>query len=80
MAKRGVVFHKGAFAEVRTLPAVMDELDSIAEGIAARAGDGFKAEPAEATGGRIRGRAAVVTATPKAMVAEARNHVLERSL
>ena len=80
MAKVKVVFDYEAFAEVRTMPAVMAELNRIADGIADRAGDGFVAEPAQKTGGRVRGRAAVVTATPRAMAVEARDHVLERSL
>jgi hypothetical protein len=73
-------FNKGAFAEIRTAPKVMAMLDDIAEQTARRAGDGFEAIPAEKTGGRVRGRAAVVTATTEAMEEQSRNRRLERSL
>ena len=75
-----VRWNMSAFAELRTAPAVMAALDEIADGIAERAGDGFEAQPAAVTGGRIRGRAAVVTTTVRAMRRQARDHILERSL
>ena len=80
MPKVRMKWNPGVFAEIRTLPAVMAELNEHAERIAARAGDGFEAEPAARTGGRVRGRAAVVTRTFKAMRRQARDHVIEKSL
>lgn len=68
------------FRDLRTSDGVMERLDHEAERIAAAAGDGFEAKPPEVTGGRVRGRAAVVTATPQARVAEATNHNLLRAL
>lgn len=68
----------GGFAELRTRPAAMGMLNDAAAHIAALAGDGFEVRPAEVTGGRIRGRASVFTATPRAMVVQARDHVLEK--
>ena len=62
------------------MPAVMAELDAIASGLAERAGDGYEAKPAAETGGRVRGRAVVLTTTGEAMVDEARNHTLESLL
>ena len=69
-----------AFAEIRTAPKVMKMLDDIAEATASRAGEGFRAEPAKATGGRVRGRAAVITVTADAMRAQAKNRALERAI
>lgn len=80
MAKVRIEWNHGVFAEIRTLPGVMGILNGHAERIAATAGEGFEARPATATGGRVRGRASVLTATPRAMVVQARDHVLERSL
>lgn len=81
MARRVKVHWKrGVFAEIRTLPAVMSELDSMAGAIANRAGDGFEARPAEKTGGKVRGRAAVVTATNKAARRNAREQTLLKSM
>lgn len=72
-----ITFRKGAFAEIRTLPAVMDMLDDYADRKAAEGGDGYHAEAADETGGRVRGRAAVVAAGPGAY-REAREHILAR--
>lgn len=80
MAKVRIKWNRGVFAEIRTMPTVMAELDNLAEGIADRAGAGYEAEPAQVTGGRVRGRAAVITRTVEAMIDEARNHTLEGSL
>ena len=62
------------------MPAVMDEVDAIASRLAEQAGDGYEAKPAAETGGRVRGRAVVLTTTGEAMVDEARNHTLESLL
>jgi hypothetical protein len=80
MAKVRIRWNKGCFSELRTLPAVMAELNAHAERIAKTAGRGFEPRPAAKTGGRIRGRAAVLTATPRAMVVQAKRHVLEQAL
>ena len=78
-----IKWKQGAFAEIRTLPDVMGLLDDHAESVATTANSGlgeygYKAMPAAPTGGRVRGRAAVVTTTIEAMVHEARNHELAR--
>lgn len=80
MAKTKILFRPGAFAELRTSGEVMAALNEIAQGIADRCGEGFEATPAVETGGRVRGRATVVTATPRAMVVQAKRHVIERAL
>lgn len=81
MARRVKIHWKrGVFAEIRTLPAVLSELDSMAEAIANRAGDGFEARAAENTGGKVRGRAAVVTASMKAIRRNAREQTLLKSM
>lgn len=73
-------FNQKAFAEIRTAPKVMAMLDEIAEQTADRAGDGFEARPAAETGGKVRGRAAVITTTHEAMRDQAKSHTLQRSL
>ncbi len=75
-----IKWNRRAFAELRTMPEVLRELDALAEGIADRAGEGFTVEPASVTGGRVRGRAAVITSTRQAQAKEAREHTLEASL
>jgi len=75
-----IKWRPGVFAEIRTLPAVMAEVDSMAQDIATAAGDGFEARPASATGGRVRGRAAVVTATARAIRRNARDQTLLKSM
>lgn len=69
-----------AYREIRTRPQTLAELDAQAEALAARAGDGYEARGPQITGGRVRGRAAVITATVKAARAEARDHNLLRAL
>lgn len=71
------------FRDLRTDPAVMAKLNEEAERIAATASEsaqGFEVQPAYVTGGRVRGRAAVITTTYAAMKAEAEDHVLLRAL
>ena len=80
MARARIRWNRRAFAEIRTLPAVQSEVNSLAAGIAERAGDGYEARPATITGGRVRTRAAVVTATAEAVRDQAINHTLERAL
>lgn len=73
-------FRQAGFAEIRTAPKVMSMLNDIAQGTANRAGEGFEARPAARTGGKVRGRAAVVTTSYEAMRQQARSHTLEKSL
>lgn len=84
-------WNPAAFAEVRTSPAMMAAVEKAAEDVAGRAnsgleilpgsnGDGYVATPAQVTGGKRRARAAVITGDISAIVDEARNHTLERSL
>lgn len=80
MPQMRIKWHPGAFAAVRTSPEAMSAVNELAEGIAARAGDGYTASPAETTGGKVRGRASVYTETFEAILDQARNHTLEGSL
>lgn len=80
MARARIRWNRGAFAEIRSLPAVQAEVNSLAASVADRAGDGYEARPAAVTGGRVRTRAAVVTATAEAVRDQAINHTLEASL
>jgi hypothetical protein len=75
-----VVLNMKGFAALRSDPAMMDELNRLAEEIATRAGDGFEAKPAAVTGGRGRGRAAVITMTPQARVDNAKHNTLLHAL
>lgn len=80
MSRLKVTFWKGSFAELRTLPAVMQVLNDKAEAIAEAAGRGYEAMHAEKTGGRVRGRAAVVPTTPAAVRDAAKNGTLQRAM
>lgn len=75
-----IKWRQGCWRELRVMPEVLDELDRLARGIASRAGDGFIAQPAQVTGGRGRGRAAVVTGDLNAMRRQAKDHVIEAAL
>jgi len=79
-ARVKVVWKRGAFREIRTLPEVMDALGGTAAEWATKAGAGYAATGARVTGGRGRGRATVYTATTDAMRREARDHNLLRVL
>ena len=74
-----ITWRKGAFAELRTLPGVMKEIDDTTKRMAQRAGKDYEAKPATATRGRVRGRGAVV-ATGGAVRDNAKNHTLARVL
>lgn len=74
-----IVWRKGVFAELRTLPGVMKEIDDTTKRMAMRAGKGYEAKPVERTRGRVRGRGAVV-ATGDAVRDNAKNHTLARVL
>lgn len=73
-----VAWKRGAFAELRTSPGVMAQVDRTAQAMADRAGPGYEAKPAKKTGGRVRGRAAVIPTTHDAIRDQAKNHTLER--
>lgn len=80
MARVKVAWKRGVFAEIRTLPAVLSELDGMVDDIARAAGEGFESRPATKTGGKVRGRAAVITVTNRARKRNARDQVLLKSL
>jgi len=80
VARATIKWKRGVFAEIRTLPRVLSELDSMADAIANRAGDGFESRSAAPTGGKIRGRAAVITASARAMRRNARDQTLLKSM
>lgn len=75
-----VVLHYDGFSALRTDPKILGELNRLAEETAARAGEGFEAKPAGVTGGRVRGRSAVVTATAKAARRNAKHNTLLKAL
>jgi len=75
-----VVLNLAGFQALRTDPAVMDEIERLADGIAERAGDGYEVDGPRKTGGRVRGHASVFTATPAAMVKNARDNTLLTAL
>lgn len=80
MAKPKIVWRRGAFRELRSLPPVLAELEDRGRRIAAAAGDGYEASSARVTGGRGRGRVSVRTATSAARRREARDHTLLKAL
>ena len=71
-----VVLHNAGFRALRTDPAIMDEIGRLTNGMADRAGDGYEVDGPRVTGGRGRGHASVFTATPRAMVDNAKNNTL----
>lgn len=70
-------FHYDGFNEVRRDPKVAADIEDRANAIAGAAGDGYEVRTSSS---RSRARAIVITATPEAMVDQARNHTLERSI
>lgn len=80
MAKVKIKWKRGVFAEIRTMPAVLSELDGMVADIARAAGEGFESRPATKTGGKVRGRAAVITASARAMRRNARDQTLLKSM
>lgn len=89
MARVKVVWRKGAFAEVRTLPGVMAEVDSIARPIADQANSGMTPDPngpnfyyvpPYSTGGKVRGRAQVGTRSYRARYENAKNNKLLKAM
>ena len=77
---RIVLYNKG-FIALRNSPAVVGMLTSLAQGVAARAGEGFETRPTETDFSYPKGRAraAVVTATSEAMQQEAKDRTLTRA-
>lgn len=80
MARAKIRWRYGAFRDLRTLPAVMAELERRGRAVADAAGDGYEASPARVTGGWGRGRVTVKTATTSARRREAKDHNLLRAL
>lgn len=83
-SKVTVIFYQPGFAAIRTAPKVMEMINEKAQHVGALAnGSGtgtFIVHPAEHTGGRVRGRAAVVTGDIAAMRMQSRGRILERAL
>ena len=75
-----ITWNLAGFEELRTEPAIMDELERIGQEVADRAGPGFEVKGPEHTGGRGRGRVAVVTATEQAKFTNAVEGTLLRAL
>lgn len=73
MATR-IVFNTQAFRELRTLPAMWDDVTERAERIAAACGDGFEAH--RSTQRVNRAGAIVITATAEARARNARENTL----
>lgn len=73
--KTKIVFKKGVFKEIRTLPKVMGTLTIHAARVAAECGDGYHNHGATVTGGKGRGRASVVT-DRQGSRREAKHHLL----
>lgn len=80
MAKPKIVWKRGVFRELRTLPGVLADLAERGERIASAAGDGYESSGARVTGGKGRGRVSVRTATTSARRREARDHTLLKAL
>lgn len=80
MARPKIEWKRGAFRELRTLPAAMAELEQRGNRIASAAGPGYEASSARTTGGRGRGRVTVKTVTTSARRREARDHSLLKAL
>lgn len=70
-------FHYDGFNEVRSSPEVQAEVFRRGDAIGAAAGDGYEVRK---TVNKTRARVSIITATAEAMVDQARNHTLERSL
>lgn len=83
-SKVRIDFRQNGFAAIRTSRKVMGMLNDIANQVGSTANSSspgtFIVHPAERTGGRVRGRAAVVTGDFEAMASEARNHILVKAL
>jgi len=75
-----VVLNLAGFQALRTDPAVMDEIGRQANAIADLAGAGYEVDGPHVTGGRVRARASVFTATPRAMVDNATHNTLLKAL
>lgn len=84
MARVKLQFRRDGFAEIRTAPKVMAMLNDIADGVAASSanasGGEYVVRRAEETGGKVRGRAAVVTADIHAIVSEYRDHTMKKHI
>lgn len=74
-----IKFKQGAFREIRTLPAVQDEVEKRADRIASASGPGYVVQSG-VTGGRGRARSAVITGDFDAILDNARHQTLLRNL
>lgn len=72
-------WHMKGYRQVRTSPGVVADVQSRAAAIALAAGEGMEADFG-ITGGRVRARASVRTATHEARAAEASDRALTRSI
>lgn len=79
-ARIKIAWNLPGFRALRTSPKVLQNLQKRAERIADKAGPGFMAAPVGVTGGRGRGRAAVVAATRNANRKNAKDHTLVKNL
>lgn len=79
-AKTKIAWNLAGFRALRTSPKMLQNLQRRAERIADKAGPGFMATPSGVTGGRGRGRAAVVAATRNANRKNAKDHTLMKNL
>lgn len=77
MARVRLEFHHDGFDEVRRSQEVQDDLFRRGDAIGAAAGEGFEVRKSV---NKTRARVSIITAEPEAMVRQARDHVLERSI
>ena len=80
MAKTQFKWRLAGFREVRTLPGVREELVRRAERIAAASGGADAGYVVRSTAGRNRARAAVITATIRAMASNRKHNTLVRNI
>lgn len=81
-AKTRIKWNIKGFAELRNDPGVLADLDRRASAIAAEAGEGFEARPAQpgTKGSAPRGRASVGTSTYEGRRRQAKSNVLESAI
>jgi hypothetical protein len=68
------------YRELQRWPEVVALLTERGHRMAEAAGDGFEVDVQERSGGRDVPRVSVRAATPEAMLAQARGHILERAI
>lgn len=77
MAKVRIEFHHEGFNEVRKSAEVQADLFRRGDAIGAAAGEGFEVRKSV---NKTRARVSIITVDEAAMVRQARDHILERSL